>query len=85
MQNIPKLIDVKTQPDYYLILIFNNGEQRLYDFKPNLTHPYYKPLASYSLFQQVTVTAGEIEWSSGQDFCPHTLYENSLPYTEKAV
>ena len=21
---------------------------------------------------------GEIEWSTGQDFCPHTLYEKSV-------
>jgi hypothetical protein len=25
------------------------------------------------------VNDGEIEWATGQDFCPHTLYDGSEP------
>lgn len=77
--NYPKLIKATPTEDYALVLLFGNNEKRLYDFKPNLTHKYYKPLKDITLFKTVTVTDGEIEWATGQDFCPHTLYENSVP------
>jgi hypothetical protein len=75
----PKLQDVKPQDNYTLILWFGNGEKRVYDFKPNLNHKFYKALNDLSLFKMVKVSEGEIEWVTGQDFCPHTLYEQSVP------
>ena len=26
----------------------------------------------------ISVVDGELLWQTGQDFCPHTLYENSI-------
>jgi len=65
--------------DYNLILTFGESEKRRYDFKPNLDHKFYRPLADMALFKRVSVNNGEIEWLTGQDFCPHTLYEESEP------
>jgi hypothetical protein len=65
--------------DYCLMLIFEKNEKRLYDFKPNLNHKFYSVLSDKNLFEKVAVTDGEIEWVTGQDFCPNTLYENSKP------
>jgi len=76
----PKLIEAKALEDYTLILLFSNGEKRLYDFTPNLNHPYYKKLENLSLFRNLTVVDGEVEWATGQDFCPHTLYEKSVDH-----
>ena len=72
----PKLTDVKAMDDYVLLLSFGE-EKRAYDFKPNLSHKYYQALRNPLLFQKVHVSDGELEWMSGQDFCPHTLYEQS--------
>ena len=77
-KNYPKLVEVVATDDYELVLSYSNNERRTYDFKNNLTHPFYKELNNLALFKKVNVTDGEIEWVSGQDFCPHTLYENSL-------
>jgi hypothetical protein len=74
----PRLTDVSPLDDYKLLLCFGD-EKRVYDFKPNLNHKYYRPLADPSLFKRVRVVNGEIEWVTGQDFCPHTLYEHSMP------
>jgi hypothetical protein len=74
----PKLTAVAPLPDYKLILMFGEDERRIYDFKPNLEHKYYASLRDEKLFNRVTVADGEIEWITGQDFCPHTLYEESL-------
>jgi len=79
MNTYPKLTDVKTLPNYCLLLTFNEAETRYYDFKPNLNHKYYNTLKNKNLFDAVSVADGEIEWASGQDFCPNTLYENSVP------
>jgi hypothetical protein len=81
-RNYPKLKEVTTLDNYSLLLLFTNGKKKLFDFTPNLSHPYYKDLRNISLFRSVVVNDGEIEWSTGQDFCPHTLYDKSVDYTE---
>jgi len=75
----PKLKTVTPLDNYNLILFFDDGGKRLYDFKPNLTHKFYKALTDIRLFKSVSVNNGEIEWVTGQDFCPHTLYDQSIP------
>jgi hypothetical protein len=75
MKVYPTLKAVTPLDDYHLMLTFGNGEKRVYDFKPNLTHKFYSSLSDVKLFKAVSVVDGEIEWVTGQDFCPHTLYE----------
>jgi len=82
MKTYPRLTAVTQTRDYRLLLEFAGKERRIYDFTPNLLHAFYQPLGDIELFQRVTVTDGEIEWITGQDFCPHTLYENSTPWQE---
>ena len=74
----PSLQKAVPQEDYTLLLTFSNGEKKLYDFRPNLNHSFYKDLTNPVLFQKVNVVDGEIEWATGQDFCPYTLYDNSV-------
>ena len=81
MDMYPALKAVTPLDDYRLMLTFGEGEKRLYDFKPNLNHRYYKELEDANLFKAVSINDGEIEWATGQDFCPHTLYEGSEPET----
>ena len=83
MKTYPVLKKVSPLEDYHLVLTFDNGEERLYDFKPNLSHKFYNQLADVRLFKSVRVVDGEIEWVTGQDFCPNTLYEKSLPTGSK--
>jgi len=76
----PKLISVSTDKNFFLFLKYDNGENKKYDFSPNFAHPFYKPLENQQLFSQVSVIDGELEWKTGQDFCPFILYENSISY-----
>ena len=80
MREYPQLKSVMPLEDHKLVLTFDKNEQRIYNFKPNLTHKFYMPLVDMTLFKSVSVVDGEIEWVTGQDFCPHTLYEESMPY-----
>ena len=74
----PRLNSVAALENYLLELRFENGEKKIYDFKPNLIHSFYRELQNPLLFEKVTAVDGEIEWPTGQDFCPHTLYEKSV-------
>ena len=74
----PELENAVALGDFCLLLEYDNGEKRIYDFKPNLSHSFYKELQNPSLFKNVSAVDGEIEWATGQDFCPHTLYEKSV-------
>ena len=75
----PKLANITPMEDHKLLLEFTNGEKRIYDFKPNLTHKYYRKLTNIAFFNSVSIIDGDIAWSTGQDFCPRTLYEKSIP------
>jgi hypothetical protein len=74
----PKLKSVTALDGFKLELSYLNGETRLYDFNHNLTHSFYKELTNHQLFKNVQVIDGAIFWPTGQDFCPHTLYEKSI-------
>ena len=79
MRIYPVLTEVIPLDGYKLALTFNGNERRMYDFTPHLSHKFYRSLADVRLFQNVSVMEGEIIWVTGQDFCPHTLYEKSVP------
>jgi len=79
MQIYPKIISVTPLENFRLLLVFANGEKRIYDFNPNLAHPFFRALSNEELFKRVTAVDGELEWVTGQDFCPHTLYNDSKP------
>jgi hypothetical protein len=78
MEEYPRLIAAVAHDNYDIMLSYADGQTRVYNFAKNLTHKYYKPLADIALFKQVKATDGEIEWPTGQDFCPHTLYNDSI-------
>jgi len=78
VRTYPLLKAVKPLSDYKLMLVFGENERRIYDFKPNLSHKFYKSLVDVNVFNSVSIIDGEIEWVTGQDFCPHTLYDQSV-------
>ena len=75
----PKAINVITQPDYCLLVTFDNQESRLFDFKPYLDFKPFAELRSLHLFDTVRTAGLSVEWEHGQDICPDELYYNSTP------
>ena len=74
----PRIQDVKPQSNYSLLLIFTNGEEKVFDVKPYLEKGIFVELKDISLFNSVKPFLGSIQWKNGQDFCPDTLYEESV-------
>lgn len=73
----PNIKDVKVLEDYKLLLIYENEEKRVYDMKPNFKYEIYEKLKDYELFKKVHVSDETIEWETGEDVSPETLYIDS--------
>ncbi len=79
----PRVKTVKPNPDYTITLTFANGEVRRFDVKPYLDKGFFQELQDLSNFNSVKPFLGSVQWRDGQDFCPDTLYEDSVPMNEK--
>lgn len=74
----PRVVAVTPNSDYTLVLTFTNGEQRVFDVKPYLDKGFFRELRDMGLFMSVKSVLGTVQWSGGQDFCPDTLYLDSV-------
>jgi hypothetical protein len=73
----PRIINVKPEQDFLLLLTFSNGEVKRFDVKPYLAIGIFKELKDLSLFNSVKPFLGSIQWANGVDLCPDTLYLES--------
>lgn len=75
-----KVVGVRPLDDFRLWLRFNNGEVRIYDFKPKLSTPAFSTLKNKELFRAVYIDYGVPVWNDGDiDIAPEHLYECSQP------
>ena len=79
----PRVEAVRANADYTLVLLFTNGEVRLFDVKPYLDKGIFKALKDVGLFNSVRSSLGSIAWQGGQDLCPDTLYLDSVPVPDE--
>lgn len=70
----PRIKNVTPNDDYTVNLVFDNGEERVFDVAPYLDKGLFKELKTLDLFKSVKPVLGSIQWKNGQDFCPDTLY-----------
>lgn len=75
----PRIKRVKANPDYTLTLLFRNNERKAFDVRPYLELGFFKELKDVSYFIQARPFMGAVAWPHGQDFCPDTLFEESIP------
>ena len=79
----PEVVDVKPNEDYTLTVTFDNGEVKIFDIKPYLDKGIFRALKNPVYFKTVTVIAGTVSWNDKQDFCPDTVYLESVPENKK--
>ena len=75
----PRVMEVLPQPDHKLLLSFDNGEWRLFDVRPLLDMKAFEPLRSEKFFKLAGVAYGTVVWPNDIDYCPDTLYAQSVP------
>jgi len=79
----PRVKDVVPNNDYTINIVFDNGEEKVFDVTPYLDQGIFKELRDPNVFQSVKPFMGSVQWKHGQDFCPDTLYLMSNRITNK--
>jgi hypothetical protein len=74
----PRISKVFPTNDYKLLLVFNNGERRIYDCTGLLNFGVFNELKNIGYFKQAKVLDGTVVWPHEQDICPDTLYLDSI-------
>ena len=75
----PHVKQVRPLEDYQLEVIFENGEQRLFNMKPYLQKGVFVRLQNRAVFRSARVVAGSVEWPGELDLSYDTLYLESQP------
>jgi len=75
----PRVSEVLPMEDYKLALTFTNGEKRIFDVKPLLSIRAFTSLRNRKVFEAVKVAYGSVLWPNDIDYCPDTLYMESVP------
>ena len=78
----PRVKDVTPNEDYTVSLVFDNGEEKVFDVSPYLDKGVFTELKDINIFKSVKPVLGSIQWKNGQDFCPDTLYLASSRITK---
>ena len=71
--------EVRTQPDFRLLLLFENGERRVFDVSPYLAHGVFQALRDPAVFNSARISFDTVAWANGADLCPEVLYRDSTP------
>ncbi len=74
----PRVKTVKPIVNYRLLIGFENGEVRIFDVSPYLDNGIFKELKSKEKFNSAKVVEGTVQWINEADFCPDTLYMDSI-------
>jgi hypothetical protein len=74
----PKAIEVKPLDDYKLYIVFNSGEEKIFDLKDKINHIFFAPLKDETVFKTVHTNGITVEWDGEIDICPDELYYNSV-------
>ncbi len=76
-----KVVSIKPLPDYYLLVVFEDGVEKRYDVKPLFEKwEVFKALLTDGLFRRVKVDAGGygVSWNDEIDLSCDELYWNGV-------
>lgn len=74
----PDIIDVRAIEEYKLYIEFSSGEKKIFDMMPLLEHKFYKGLKDKERFKKVKPNGITVEWETGEDVAPESLYYDSV-------
>jgi len=77
--SILKVVDAQYVGDFTLLLMFNNGVQRLCDFVPLSQKGICRKLQEIDYFKQFRLDPFSVDWNNEIGFAPEYLFEHSVP------
>lgn len=77
--HMAKIIKIEPFENYQYVLLFENGEKRLFDVRPYIKGSWFGELKNADYFKKAYIVGNGdgIEWPNGQDIAPHELRELS--------
>jgi len=85
MNELLDVISVQASADYILLLVFENGERRVFDMAPFMDKRPFICLKDSPLFTKATVDYGTVVWPGNIDIAPETLYDLSVPFKNQSL
>lgn len=79
MEVLLDIVKVTVEPDYMLLIEFENGEKRVFDMSPYMDKEPFVQLKGSPLFAMASVEYGTVVWPGNIDIAPDTLYDLSRP------
>lgn len=73
----PRVSKAEYKGNHQLLLTFNNGEVKQFDFSSYLSYPVYEALKDDTFCKKVKTVDGIVQWDEDVDFDPDTLYIES--------
>ena len=74
----PRVSKVTVLEGYRLKLVFDNGEEGIYDCSDLLDFGVFQEFRNRVYFGLARVVHGTVAWPHEQDICPDTLYLKSV-------
>lgn len=80
----PKILQVRMLDDYKIYLIYETGEEKIYDMSKLLnTSKFYEKLKDKEKFKKVKIMGLSLQWEDGEDIAPEILYNDSILASKK--
>ena len=74
-----RVCGVRPLPNHRLLLRFNDGAAKEFDFTPLLNNAAFRPLQDTAVFNQVYIDFGTVAWNDGKiDISSDYLYNNGV-------
>lgn len=82
----PRVVAVEPLEYRVLRVSFENGVVKLYDVKPLLSLPMFKPLEDEDVFREVVIEPGgyAVSWGTIADISEHELWEAGIAHAPTA-
>ena len=77
MEALLDVISVEPRRDSTLLLVFENGERRIFDMSHLLNKRPFHKLKDSKLFFEARVDGGTVIWPGNIDIAPETLFDQS--------
>lgn len=72
---LPHVVAAEHVRGFVLHVSFQDGTEKLIDFKQWLEGPVFEPLKDVKYFRRFLIDGGTVAWPNGADIAPETLYE----------
>lgn len=72
---LPHVVAAEHVRGFVLRVSFQDGTEKLIDFKQWLEGPVFVPLKDVKYFRRFLIDGGTVAWPNGADIAPETLYE----------